>query len=212
MFKNIVSFTLNHRTWNVAPLAFMLSAMMAANARADEGNADERFSPRGIKAAITLGGLTPSSTQDLKDGGGGGLRFGYGFNEHVTLWANMTGSEHEREKDALGNGIKSDVGGLELCVQYAIRTDSRVQPYGRFGFGGYSIEDRKSHDAWVGGGVTFGVGADYLFSKHWAVGAEMTYRGVDYTQGRVGKKGDFRDLAKTIDGDASGFALSLTVL
>lgn len=194
----------------IAAMTLLLVAACAGFARATDP-ANDRFSPRGIKAAIALGGLDPSSTQDLEEGDASTLRIGYGIDERITFWLAMTGSEHTRERDAEGRGIKADVGGLELSMQYTISNSTRLQPYGRFGFGGYGMEDRSTHDAWAGGGVVFGLGADYFVTRHWAFGAEATYRGMDYAEGRVGKKGDFRKLADPIDGDAAGFSISVTV-
>lgn len=195
----------------IAFAAVVSTPALASDAGNDGGTIDERFSPRGIKGSFALGGISSTETASLDEGSYVALRLGYGFNDRVSLWASLAGSEQEWGKDSTRKDKDAATGGLELGVQYTIPTASRVQPYGRVGLGIYSLEDTKSHDAWTGGGLNFAVGADYFFSKHWGVGAEMAYRGFDYTQGRIGKDGDFEDLDTPIDGDATSFALTLTV-
>ena len=170
-----------------------------------------RFSPRGFKGAIGVGGMEPSENQDLDQGNGGFMALGYGIDPHATIWLTLTGSEHEQNGEGVPEDRMSDVGGAEFTLQYAFNTQNRVQPYGRIGFGVYSVEDRKTHDAMTGGGVRLGLGADYWFSRRCAVGLELVARGAEYSQGRTGKNGDFDDLEKDIDANSGGMLLTFTV-
>lgn len=175
-------------------------------------NAGEaRFSPRGFKGAIGVAGMEPADNQHLDSGSGGFLALGYGIDPHATIWLTLTGSEHEQNGEGVPEDRMSDVGGVEFSLQYALNTQNRLQPYGRIGLGAYSVEDRKTHDALAGGGVRVGIGADYWFSRHCAVGLELVARGAEYSQGRTGKNGDFDDLDEDVDANSTGAVISFTL-
>jgi hypothetical protein len=197
-----------------AAAAFTLAVTLAGAAVAVEptpSQGDSPFSPRGFKGSIGLGGLTPSDSQHLDDGDAGYFAIGYGIDPHMTIWLSALGSEHKQTGPNAPADRKSDVGGLELTLQYALRTQSRLQPYGRLGFGAYSVEDRKTHDALSGGGFRMGIGADYWFARHCAVGLELVARGAEYSRSRTGKNGDFDDLPENIGANAGGAIFSFTV-
>lgn len=187
----------------------LAGAALAVEPVPNEG--EGRFSPRGFKGAFGLGGMEPSENQRLDEGSGGFLGLGYGIDPHATIWLTLTGSEHEQNGKGVPEDRMSDVGGLELTLQYAFNTKSRVQPYGRIGFGVYSVEDRKTHDAMTGGGVRLGIGADYWFSRHCAVGLELIARGAEYSRGRIGEHGDFDDLEKDVEANSNGMVLTFTL-
>ncbi len=170
-----------------------------------------RFSPLGFKGALGLGTLEPSDGQRLDQGGASFLALGYGVDPNVTLWLTAFGSEHEQLGAREAGKRMSDAGGLEVSLQYSLGTHRRLQPYGRIGLGAYSVEDRKTHDAMFGGGVRVGIGADYFFSRRCGVGLELVARGVEYSENRLGKDGDFEDLPEKVSANSGGVVFTFTV-
>lgn len=195
-------------------LAIALAIAFAGPAAAVEltpADGAARFSPRGFKGAIGLGTLEPSDGQHLDQGGASFLALGYGVDPNVTLWLTAFGSEHEQLGTRESGKRMSDAGGLEFSLQYSLGIHRRLQPYGRIGIGAYSVEDRKTHDAMLGGGVRVGIGADYFFSRHCGVGLELVARGAEYGEKRIGKDGDFEDLPEKVSANSGGVVFTFTV-
>jgi opacity protein-like surface antigen len=107
--------------------------------------------------------------------------------------------------------VLATIPGLELSMQYKLRPNSRLQPYGKIGVGVYGLEDLNTKVEKIGGGYNFALGVDYFFSRHFGLGAELMFKSLNYTRERVGHKNEFKDLPNSIDGDAVGYMVTLTV-
>ncbi len=177
---------------------------------ASEGDA-ARYSHTGFKGAIAVGTVHPASKLHLDDASSAGLAFGYGIDPNFTVWLNLSGSEHERDPRAAGGRRKTALGVAELAVQYRFLPVGTVQPYARIGLGAGILEETDTHNAKAGGAFSFGIGADAFFTRHFGVGAEVTYRSLSFSRERTGEKGDFREMEKNLEGHAAGIALSFTV-
>jgi opacity protein-like surface antigen len=195
-----------------AILALSLCVAAAATVYAQPTADASRYSHRGFKGAISCGTLHNNSKLNLEDGGMTLLGVGYGIDDNISVWMTLGGSEQMRDTDEAERTQKTTVGGMEFALQYRFLPGERVQPYGKIGCGGYSIEENDTHNAKAGGGLTVGAGADYFFSRHIGFGAEVTYRSVEFTQERSGRKGDFKDMKKSLDGDAVGIVFTFTII
>lgn len=165
----------------------------------------------GLKAAFGFGSLEPSNPQGLQEGDAGFLALGYGADPHATFWLTAIGSEHRQNLDHYDRTGLSDLGGLELSLQYSFERKSKFRPYGRIGVGAYSAEEVKTKDALTGHGLRLGLGADYFLSRHCAVGLEWIGRSAHYSRERLGEDGEFQELPHNLDADASGVIFAVTI-
>jgi outer membrane protein W len=199
------------RAGRTAWIALTASILATGFARADSTADASRYSHTGFKGAITLGTLHNTSKLNLDDAPLAGLGLGYGLDQNVSLWVTLSGSEHRRAQTDIDQTLKTAVGGMDLTLQYRFLPADRVQPYGKIGIDFSSMEETDTHNAKAGAGVHVGLGADYFFSRHLGIGAEVTYRSLEYTQERTGLHGDFKEMARDLDGDAVGLVVSFTV-
>ena len=172
-------------------------------------NPASRFSHKGIKGAIGVGSFENDFGQKFEDGGAGAVSLGYGFDDRFTLWLTALGVQHP------GNAVRSvtDFGGLEAHVQYKLFPQSRIQPYGKVGVGLYGFEEEGTNMTFLGSGFALGVGADWFFSRHFGIGAEVMFKELDYSKVRQTINGEdvTRDLKPQRDGDAVGLMITLTI-
>ncbi len=196
-----------HRTFGIT--ALLLAAMISATSAQDKAPSTP-FSHKGFKAAIGVGNFEATSELDLDQGEAGALHLGYGFSDNVTLWLTALGVEHPHLSSS---STISEFGGLELNLQYKFRPTSKLQPYGKIGLGGYGLKRQNAQNTTVGGGVNVALGADFFFSKHVGIGAELNFKGIQYESEhrRVGDTDVFQDLPEKLDGDATGFMVTLTL-
>lgn len=170
----------------------------------------ERFSPKGIKASISTGTFNALSERNLNAGDGGILNLGYGFTKRFSLWLTLFGSEHQRTS---APDLIMEFSGIELNMQQKFNTSSRLQPYGKLGAGVYGLKEKNAPDTLVGAGINVGLGVDYFFAKHFAVGAEFMIKKLDYyKQEHKSTTGDvYTDLTPNLNGDTTAFVLTFTV-
>ncbi|RMD85554.1 MAG: hypothetical protein D6813_16110 [Calditrichaeota bacterium] len=166
-----------------------------------------RFSHRGLKLVLGAGSFEAAPDQNLNEGEGGMLGLGWGFTDHFSLWINVLGAEHTRKTSE----ILTDFAGLELNLQHKFITESRLQPYGKVGIGGYSLQAQNSDTAFTGIGVNLALGMDLFFSRHFGVGAELMIKSLDYSyksfnDGKITEK-----LSPETDGDTVGFMVTFTI-
>ena len=126
------------------------------------------------------------------------------------MWLTLLGSEHTQVN---GGELITEFGGIELNLQHKFEIESRLQPYGKVGFGVYGLQEQNSDIAIIGAGLNMAIGMDYLFSKHFGVGAEFTFKKLDYYKKRQEtEQGEFfTDLNPDLNGDAAGFMLTLII-
>ena len=176
---------------------------------AQEQPSQSRFSHKGIKGAIGVGGFDNQFGEKLEEGGAGLLGLGYGFDDHFTLWATLFGVEHP------GNAVRSvsNFAGLELNLQYRLLPQSRIQPFGKVGVGIYAFETEGTNTTFLGSGFALGLGVDWFFSRHFGIGAELMFKELDYSKmvERIGGRDVTTDLKPKLDGDATAFMITLTI-
>ena len=169
-----------------------------------------RFSHKGLKAAIGSASFEMIAERGLNEGEGGALSLGYGFSERFSMWLILLGSEHIPVN---GGELITKFGGIEVNLQQKFEIESRLQPYGKVGFGVYALHEQNSDVALIGAGLNVALGVDYLFSKHFGVGAEFMFKKLDYYSKRQEtEQGEFfTDLDPDLNGDAVGFMLTLMI-
>ncbi|MFQ5677499.1 MAG: outer membrane beta-barrel protein [bacterium] len=176
-----------------------------------QGNSSaSRFSHKGLKAALGSASFEMLKERGLRDGEGGMLSVGYGFSDRFSLWLTLVGSEHASFNS---EQLDTDFGGVELNLQHKFEIESRFQPYGKLGFGVYALSEKTSELAFVGAGLNVALGADFFFSKHFGVGAELMYKKLDYYSEKIETPDGnlFRDLDPILNGDTVGFMLTFTI-
>ena len=169
-----------------------------------------RFSHKGLKGAVGLGSFENEFGDKLNDGAAGSLSLGYGFSERFTLWLSLVGVEHPQNSV---NRKATDFGGGDLSVQYKLLPQSRIQPYGKIGVGVYGIGEQGSGVVFLGGGIAFAVGADWFFSRHVGLGAELQFKNIDYSKEkrRVGGNDIVTEINPRLDGKSTGLMFTLTI-
>ena len=184
--------------------------VLSFSAYPQEKNPASRFSHKGLKAAIGSASFEMIAERGLNEGEGGSLSLGYGFSERFSMWLTLLGSEHNRVN---GGELVTEFGGIELNLQQKFEIESRLQPYGKVGFGVYALHEQNSDIGMIGAGLNVALGVDYLFSKHFGVGAEVMFKKLDYySEVRETEQGEFfADLNPDLNGDAVGFMLTLTI-
>jgi len=184
----------------------LLSAV--ADGRAQEKV--EQFSQKGIKVSVSSGSYNVIPERNLKEGEGGMLSVGYGFTERFSLWVSLFGAEHLRSD---GSPVPVEFGGIELNLQHKFSVDSRLQPYGKVGFGVYGLGEKDAAETLIGAGINVALGVDYFFAKHFGVGLEVMAKKLDYFQKtRKTPIGDLvTDLDPNLNGDTSALMLTFTV-
>ncbi len=177
---------------------------------AQEKSPASRFSHKGFKAALSSVSFEMIDERGLNEGEGGALSLGYGFTDRFSMWLTLLGSEHTSVN---GGGLLTEFGGIELNLQQKFEIESRLQPYGKVGFGVYALQKQNSDVAMIGAGLSVALGVDYLFSKHFGVGAEFMFKKLDYySEIQETEQGDlFTNLNPVMNGDTVGFMLTLTI-
>ncbi|MFQ5637167.1 MAG: outer membrane beta-barrel protein [bacterium] len=188
----------------------MVFCALLANVNAQEQKQKSRFSHQGIKASIGSASFDMISERGLAEGEGGMLSLGYGFSDRFSLWLTLLGSEHPEEN--VDSSI-TDFSGIELNGQHRFETRSRWQPYAKVGVGLYGLESRGSNETLIGAGLNMGLGLDFFFGKHFGVGAEASYKKIDYFSKSVQTESGelIQELHPNLNGDTVGFMLTLTI-
>ncbi len=189
--------------------ALAVAGCLVGNIKAQEKEKAPQFSHKGLKASIASLSIDMTDERNLNEGEGGALNLGYGFTDRFSLWLTLLGSEHHSR---LPGQSDFDFGGVEVSIQHKFETRSRWQPYGRLGAGVYGLEEKSTDVALIGAGINVGLGIDFFFSKHVGVGAEASFRKLDYFKESLGQAGDdiIRDVNPDLNGDAAAFMLTLT--
>ncbi len=169
---------------------------------------EKKISNIGLKLSLGLGSQDFTAAQDLERGEAASLSLGYGVSQRVSLWLGASASTHERETE---QELESSLASLELGVQYKLRPGQKLQPYGKLGLGGFFLNTEKTQTTLSGGGVSWGVGAEYRLVRFLSVGAEFFWKDFDYSHQRVGDNGEFNELARELQGNSRGFMLHLTL-
>lgn len=183
-------------------------AMLAALPLTSSAQPARQNSNLGLKLNVGVGNQRLTSGQNLEKGDAAALHLGYGVSQNVTLWLGLQGSAHKHSDNA---NLESNVGGLELNLQYKLRPYEKFRPYGKVGLGGFVQETEATQTTLTGGGIVWAVGADYRLLKFLTVGSEFFWKDFDYERLRVGKNNEFTDLDDTIRGNSNGFMLNIII-
>jgi outer membrane protein W len=195
-----------------------LLAMSTGDLDAQEGKTDSsRFSHKGIKASIAYGIATAASDLNLKTGNDFAFSLGYGFSNNVTLWLGIGRAKHQNKQTTDTDAVFTNPAGgfqYKADLQYKFRSQSRLQPYGKVGWGVYTMSERDVDVTKIGTGFTFAAGADYFFSRHFGFGVEVKYRILDFTE-ESRKVGDDEyerfDLDPALNGDSVSIMVTFTI-
>ena len=169
-----------------------------------------RFSHKGIKAALGFGNIDMPSSTTSGDGGAGMLSLGYGFSERSTLWLSLIGTDNDSRS---ATRIVTEFGGIELAYQYKFRPESSFQPYGKIGIGGYALQENGMDPTFWGAGFNFAIGADYFFSRHFGIGAELNFKDIEYfSQSRTVNGNEIvSDWSPHLNRECMAFLIALTL-
>jgi hypothetical protein len=112
------------------------------------------------------------------DGGGFQLRLGYRFNHVFALELDAGGASHDTASPTVSAGVAF----VQLFAIYRFVPDHSFRPYIKGGLGGYGLSLKESDiSANVGGGgIAFGGGFEYYFSRHFALGMDVTLNMINY--------------------------------
>lgn len=179
----------------------------AADASARRVNRDHGFY-LGVALAGSFVGVDnePGSLVSVdKDGNALDFKAGYSFNPVFSLELALTGARHNTSDPA----IDVTFAALKLFGVYHFRPNQAMRPYLKGGLGGYSLrmEDATSSAEATGGGLAFGGGLDYFFSRHFSMGLDYTLNLIEYDDAKV----NFQNLSVSteIDEDGAQSALGL---
>lgn len=114
------------------------------------------------------------------DGGGAQLQFGYHFNPVFALELDLGGAQHETTDPEIDGSFAM----AQLFAVYRFVPDRQFRPYIKGGFGGYGLKlEGYGADLTVkGGGLAFGGGFDYFFTRHLSLGVDFTHNIIRYDE------------------------------
>lgn len=121
----------------------------------------------------------PDAVFQIEDGGAGiTLETGYTFNRVFSLELVLALTGYETSDPSIDAGL----GAVQLFAHYQFRPGHQFRPFIKGGLGGYGLRlEQNSVAATVsGGGVVFGGGVDYFFTKHFAMGFDLTHSIIGY--------------------------------
>ena len=187
-----------------------LVVLASSSLFAQSDKPQSRFSHKGVKAAIGAGSYEMRIGENLNERDWGLMSLGYGFSDRSTLWLSLTGGEYPKKVATAEAGW---FGGIELAYQYKFRPQSRFQPYGKIGLGGYGQQEEDSNVTIAGGGLNFALGADYFFSKHFGIGVELSMKDIEFISESRTVNGNeiVSDLNPHLHRDAGGIMFTLTI-
>lgn len=184
------------------------AAMLAALPLTSSAQPARQNSNLGLKLNVGVGSQRLTSSQNLETGDAAALHLGYGVSQNVTLWLGLQGSAHKHNDNA---NLESNVGGLELNLQYKLRPYEKFRPYGKVGLGGFVQETEATQTTLTGGGIVWAVGADYRLFRFLSIGGEFFWKDFDYERLRLGENNEFTDLNDPIRGNSNGFMLNIII-
>ncbi len=193
---------------NAAAALLFLAAAMPSVAAASDVTEDRAGIYLGLK--IIGSSLHVDEDEDIfieDDGGGLQLDFGYRFNPVFALELSFGGATHE----TIIPDIDANFYMVELLAYYRFLPDKPFRPFIKGGFGGYGLEiEEGSVDAKIeGGGLALGGGFRYFFSRHFALGLDLTHNMIKYDKGQL-SLGEF-SIETDLDEDGSQTSLGLTL-
>lgn len=140
-----------------------------------------------------------------EDGGSVELRAGYSFNPVFSLELSIAGARHDTSDPA----IDMNFGAVRLFAHYRFRATRQLRPYLKGGLGGYTLrlEEPGLAAEVTGGGLAFGGGVDYFFSRHFSLGLDYGFNLIEYDDAKVTFEG--LSVSAGIDEDGAQSSLGL---
>jgi hypothetical protein len=158
------------------------------------------FSPR-----LLLAGVSVEDENEVDDGGGLGLRAGYGFTPTVTGYLAIEGARiSSGNEDVFGVDSEYDLGVADLGAQFNLLPSSKVNPFLRVAHNASSVRlnvervSQNNDPVLNGSGLTLGGGAELRLSRKLAAD-----RADDITGGRI-TSAKYFDVIVEGEGDSYG--------
>lgn len=154
---------------------------LAAAAALSAGSLSAQSNTSGFMLNLHLAGTSIGGTvedAEIESGGGLGLALGYGFNERVTLYANIDGAQMEYENgedDDLDDG-KYALATVDLGLRFNFGNESqKLRPFFNAAITGVGLGDEaEGIELLIGGaGFTLGGGVQYFFTRSLALDAGL---------------------------------------
>jgi Outer membrane protein beta-barrel domain len=163
--------------------ALVAGAALSAGSLAAQSNTSG-FMLNGHFAGSSVSGTVEDS--EPESGGGFGVALGYGFNERVTLYANLDVAELEYEEgdEEDGDDGKFGAGTVDLGLRINFGHDGqRWRPYLNTAFTAVVLADEMEEfeAATAGGGITLGGGVQYFFSPSLAFDGALNVTAGSFT-------------------------------
>jgi hypothetical protein len=142
------------------------------------------------------------------DGGGAEVIGGYHFNSVFALELSLGGAGHETSDQRIDAGI----GFVRLFALYRFAPANAFRPYIKGGIGGYGLGlDEGSVSANIsGGGIAFGGGFDYIFSRHFGLGVDFTHNIINYNEVTIDLEGNSFGTEIDEEGSQSSLGISMS--
>jgi len=173
---------------SAAFLSLTLGAMVTPARAAAQASTTRGFN----LAGHFLGASLEVEDQDRREGGGGGLLLGYGFNRSFQLFLQLDGAEFDIENTDVDG--RWTMGHVDLGLRYHFANSlRRWVPYvqGAFTARGVSVENATVQGnpaadvGFFGGGFTFGGGLMIYFSETVAADIQLAFTGGEFTEIKV---------------------------
>jgi len=191
---------------------FVITGLVLAFA-SPSATAHEVKRDRGFYLGTSLGGSSlhvdedPDAVFQLRDGGGGmTLEAGYSFNRVFSLEVVAAAYGFETTDPTIDAGV----GTFQIFAHYQFRPGHQFRPFVKGGFGGYGLrlEQGSANVSVSGGGLAFGGGADYFFTRHFAMGFDLTHNIINYDKLEIGLDGNTAGTEIDEEGSMTTFALT----
>lgn len=182
------------------------AVLLLAQPTPADGQARTRSDVTGFHAALSLDGaaLSFEGSSDAESGAGAGLVLGWGFNNLLTLYLEVSSAELE----LLDKSDTYTLAHADLGVRFNfLDAGKRWRPYALVGLGGRGAGLTIAGDLFTitGSSLAFGGGVAYFFSRK--VSADV---GVKWNAGTF-TEAEFRGAKRTIDEPALSSRFSLGV-
>lgn len=185
-------------------ILFLTSTFPALGQASQTVSNEDPSRNKGISIQVRLSGLGVGYESDHDgSGSGGGFRIGYGFNDRISLFLGIEGTnsvDGGGEFDGLADGQKYDFGFIDLGTRYHFRPTHRLVPFveGAVSVMGLSYDGDDTVDnkevTYAGLGVSVGGGVMYHFLPGLAVEAIGIFTPAKLTAKEIGKDDTSADI------------------
>ena len=185
-------------------ILFLATSFPAMGQAARSMSTDDPSRNEGVSISVRLSGIGVGYDSDHDgSGSGGAFRIGYGFNDRVSIFLGIEGSnavDGGGEFDGLADGQKYDFGFIDLGSRYHFRSSSQWVPFaeGSLSIMGLSFDGDDSvgnkEVSYAGLGVSVGGGVMYHILPGLAVEAIGMFTPAKLTAKEVGNADSSADI------------------